>query len=292
MQKRKKFLLVRKFMTKKLVFIMMWLAMVAVAVPAGAGLVTFIHGLPALPGAIPSSNPVDIAFDGKCEYIYEPYGAKLGPRQIEEGWHTTVFYESTPNDPCRGTVLAATEVFFDASDEVDVTLHLNSEDVVVASVWDNTTALDAIENGAEVAVEVRNAAAGPTLTAVLKKENEEVDSGGVIPGSSLGPIETTAGKHTVQVKNGDETLDQDSDEFKADRVYWVYITGSVFKKTINLLTIESIPGELIEGQPPPNPPKYSTCCYYGYPVPSGQGQCYSTGGLYVGDVAPDPNPCR
>jgi hypothetical protein len=292
MQKRKKFLLVRKIMTKKLVFIMMWLAMVAVAVPADAGLVTFIHGLPALPGAIPSSNPVDIALDRECEYIYEPYGAKLGPRQIEEGWHSIIFYESLPNDPCRGTVLSALEVFLEASDEVDITLHLNSEDVVVASIWDNTTALDAIDNGAEVAVEVRNAAAGPTLTAVLKKENEVVDSGGVIPGSSLGPIETTVGKHTVQVKNGDETLDQDSDEFQADRVYWVYITGSVFKKTINLLTIESIPGELIEGQPPPNPPKYSTCCYYGYPVQSGQGSCYSTGGLYIGDVAPNPNPCR
>lgn len=292
MQKRKKFLLVRKIMTKKLVFIMMWLALVAVAVPAGAGLVTVIHGLPALPGAIPSSNPVDIALDGACEYIYEPYGAKLGPRQIEEGWHSIIFYESLPNDPCRGTVLSAIETFLEASDEVDITLHLNSEDVVVASVWDNTTALDAIDAGVEVAVEVRNAAAGPTLTAVLKKENEEVDSGGVIPGSTFGPIATTVGEHIVQVKNGDETLDQDSDEFQADRVYWVYITGSVFKKTINLLTIESIPGELIEGEDPPNPPRYSTCCYYGYPVQLGQGQCYSTGGRYIGDVAPNPNPCR
>jgi hypothetical protein len=277
-------------MNKKVIIITLML--VSFTIPASAGLVTFIHGLPALPGAIPSSNPVDIALDGKCEYIYEPYGAKLGPRQIEEGWHSIIFYESLSNDPCRGTVLAAIEAFLETSDEVDIALHLNSEDVVVASIWDNTTALDAIENGAEVAVEVRNAAAGPTLTAVLKKENEEVDSGGVIPGSTFGPIDTTVGEHIVQVKNGEETLDQDSDEFKADRVYWVYITGSVFKKTINLLTIESIPGELIEGQDPPNPPKYSTCCYYGYPVPSGQGQCYSTGGLYIGDVAPSPNPCR
>ena len=259
---------------------------------ASAQLVTFVHGLPALPGAIPSSNPVDIALDGKCEYIYEPYGAKLGPRQIGEGWHTTIFYESIPDDPCRGKVLAAIEVFFDESDEFDITLHLNSEDVVVASVWDNTIALDAVENGAEVAVEVRHAAAGPNLTAILKKGIEVVDSGAVIPGQSLGPIETTAGEHTVQVKNGDETLDQDSDEFEADRVYWVYITGSVFKKTTNLLTIESIPGELIEGEDPPNTPKYSTCCFYGYPVSFGQNQCQSGGGTYIGDVAPDPNPCR
>ncbi len=63
-------------MTGKLLSITLWFALTALAVPARAALITVIHGLPALPGAVPSSNPVDVAIDGKCEYIYQPYGAK------------------------------------------------------------------------------------------------------------------------------------------------------------------------------------------------------------------------
>ncbi|UCD58123.1 MAG: hypothetical protein JSV16_03135 [Candidatus Hydrogenedentota bacterium] len=278
-------------MNKKLIFIMIWLASAAFAVPAEAGLVTVIHALPALPGAVPSSNPVDIAIDGVCEHTYQPYGAKLGPKQIEAGWHSIIFYESIPDDPCRGKVLAAIEGWVSATDEIDVVLHLNSEDQVVISTWDNTTALDAIDSGAEAAVEVRHAAAGPILSAVLKKENDVVEVGGVQAGSILGPIETTEGEHTLQIKKGEENLDQDTGVLKEGRVYWVYVTGSVFKKTVDLLTIESIPDELIEGEDP-GPPKFSTCCLYGTAVQLGQNQCQSLGGTFIGDIDPSRNPCQ
>jgi hypothetical protein len=42
----------------------------------------------------------------------------------------------------------------------------------------------------------------------------------------------------------------------------------------------------------PGDPVFRTCCYAGYPVePSNEGTCRSTGGLYLGDVNPSPNPC-
>ncbi len=146
---------------KKLMPIMVCVAFVAFAVPASAGLITVIHALPALPDAVPSSNPVDIAIDGVCEYIYQPYGSKIGPRKIEAGQHSIIFYESIPDDPCQGEVLAARQGNLNATAQIDVVLGLNSQDRVVVRIWDNTNALDAIENGAETAVEIRGAAAGP-----------------------------------------------------------------------------------------------------------------------------------
>ncbi|MDJ0985380.1 MAG: hypothetical protein QNJ26_07535 [Desulfobacterales bacterium] len=139
-------------MTRKLLSITLWFALIALAVPASAALITVIHGLPALPGAVPSSNPVDVAIDGKCEYIYQPYGAKMGPRHIEAGQHTIIFYESIPDEPCQGTVLAARQGFLSDSAQIDVTLGLNAQDQVSIMTFDNTAALDAIENGFETAV--------------------------------------------------------------------------------------------------------------------------------------------
>lgn len=290
MQKRKKLLLKRGYIDKKLVFFVVVLALIAFTVPAGAGLVTVVHGLPALPEAVPSFNPIDIAIDGQCQYIYRLYGAKLGPIEFEAGQHAITFYESIPGQPCAGTELAATEWNQQADDEIDVVLGLNSEDEVTISLWDNTTALDAINGGVEAAVEVRNAAAGPTLDVVLKKGNDVVQVGGVPPGLILGPIETTQGEHTLLIQKGTKVLEQVTGDVQANRVYWAYVTGSVFKETVKLLTIESIPGEATEGNPP-NPPKFSTCCYAGFPAPVSQSQCQSTGGIYIGDVNPTPNPC-
>ncbi len=76
-----------------------------------------------------------------------------------------------------------------------------------------------------------------------------------------------------------------------DRAYWIYITGSVFKKTVNLLSIESIPGELIEGQEPP-PAAFSTCCAFGVAIQVSQNQCNTLDGTYLGDVDPSKNPCQ
>ena len=236
-------------MKKIQLFITIFFALVAFTVSAEADLVTIIHGLPALPGALPSNNPVDIAIDGVCEHFYQPYGAKLGPKVFEAGKHTFIFYESIPDDPCRGFVLAAIEVDLDTDDEIDVVLHLNSEDEVIAGIWDNTTALDVVDCGVETAIEVRNAAAGPTLGAVVKKGNDKVN-GDVKNGGTFGPIKTTGGDHILQIRNGSEVLDQDTDDLKKERVYWVYITGSVDKKTVNILNIESVPDEALEGEIP------------------------------------------
>ena len=237
-------------MTKKLVFIIMLLFLAAVAVPAQADLVTIIHGLPALPGALPSNNPVDIAIDGVCEYFYTPYGAKIGPSKFEDGKHSIIFYESIPDQPCRGTILAARDWNQDTDDEIDVVLGLNAEDEVTISFWDNTTALDVVDCEAETAIEVRNAAAGPTLGAVVKKGDDKIN-GDVENGSTFGPIKTTSSEHILQVKKESEILDQDTDSLKKNRVYWVYITGSVDKKTVNILNIESVPDEAIDGELPP-----------------------------------------
>ncbi len=150
--------------------------------------------------------------------------------------------------------------------------------------------MDALDNGFETAVEFRNVAAGPILGAVLLKGNETVASAGVQPGLRAGPYATTAGEHTLRVQNGPEVLDQDNDTLQDDRAYWVYITGSVFKKTVNLLSIESIPGELIEGGEPP-PAAFSTCCAFGVAIQVSQNQCNTLGGIYLGDIDPSKNPC-
>ena len=278
-------------MIKKCLSFSMWLAIVAIAVPASAGLITVIHGLPALPGAVPSSNPVDISIDGTCEYTYRPYGSKIGPRELEPGLRTIIFYEALPDDPCNGTVLAARQGNIAESDQIDIVLGLNAEDQVDITTFDNTTALDALENGFQTAVEFRNVAAGPVLSAILLKGLESVAAGGVEPGLRFGPIETTAGEHTQRIENGPEVLEQDSDTLLAERAYWVYITGSVFKKTINLLSIESVPGELIEGQEPP-PAAFSTCCAFGIAAQVSETQCRSWNGTYLGDVDPSKNPCQ
>ncbi len=68
-----------------------------------------------------------------------------------------------------------------------------------------------------MAVEVRNAAAGPTLRAVLKKGNDVVKAGRVRAGSVLGPIETTRGRHTLKIKKGAENLDQKTSWLKRGR---------------------------------------------------------------------------
>jgi hypothetical protein len=278
-------------MKRKLIFISVLVAVAAFALSAQAGVVTFNHGLPALPGAVPSNNPVDIAIDGVCENIYVPYGSKLGPTQFEAGLHSVIFYESVPGDPCRGTVLSAREWNVEDTTQIDVALSLNAEDQVTVSVWDNTTSLFAVENGAETAVEVRHAAGGPILDVVLEKDNEVVQVGGVPAGLIFGPIETTQGAHILRIRNGKEVLDQDTDSLKPNRVYWAYVTGSVFKKTVNILTIESIPGDEIEGGVP-SPPRFSTCCFFGTAIQLGQNQCQSTGGTYIGDVDPATGPCQ
>jgi hypothetical protein len=278
-------------MIKKLVFIFMWLFLAAFAVSAQAGLLTVIHGLPALPGAVPSFNPIDIAIDGQCQYIYRLYGAKLGPIEFEAGQHSITFYENAPGQPCAGTQLATTQWNQLSNDEIDVVLGLNSEDQVAISFWDNRTALDLVDGGVEAAVEVRHAAAGPTLAVVLKKGNETVSTGGVPAGSFLGPIETTQGEHTLLIQKGsDVILAQNTGLFQAKRVYWAYVTGSVFKETVKLLTIESIPGEATAGNPP-GPPKFSTCCIFGVPSQLSSRNCSQASGLYIGDVNPSPNPC-
>ena len=225
---------------------MCFVVIVAFTMPAQADLMTIVHGLPALPGALPSNNPVDIAVDYVCEYFYQPYGTKLGPKRYEAGKHTFIFYEAIPDKPCQGFVLAAKEIELGADDEIDVVLHLNAEDEVVIGTWDNTTALDAIDKGATAAIEVRNAASSPTLTAVLKKSDDEIE-GDVDNGSSFGPVKTTTGEHILQVRNESEILDQDTGEVQLERAYWVYLTGSVDKKTVNILTLESVPDEAIDG---------------------------------------------
>ena len=236
-------------MSKKQIFITMCCVLIAFTVPAQAGLVTIIHGLPALPGALPSNNPVDIAIDGVCEHFYTPYGAKLGPSEFEDGKHYIIFYESIPDEPCRGTILALTEWNQDTDDEIDIVLGLNSDDEVVISFWDNTTALDVVDGGVETAIEVRHVAGGSTLGAVVKKGKSQVD-GDVANGDTFGPIKTTKSDHILQIRDELEILDQDTDTLKKDRVYWVYITGSVAKKTVNILNLESVPDEAIDGELP------------------------------------------
>ena len=278
-------------MTKKLVIIIMWLLLAAFAVSAQAGMLTVVHGLPALPGAVPSFNPIDIAIDGQCQYIYQLYGKKIGPEEFEAGQHSITFYETIPGQPCTGTQLATTEWNQQADDEIDVVLGLNSEDQVAISFWNNRTALNLVEGGVEAAVEVRHAAAGPTLDVDLKKGNETVTTGGVPAGSFLGPIETTQGEHTLLIQKGSEVLGQLTGELQPNRVYWTYVTGSVFKGTVKLLAIESIPGQPTEGNPP-GPPKFSTCCIFGVASQLSQSNCNTSSGTYIGDVNPVPNPCQ
>jgi hypothetical protein len=237
-------------MSKKQILITIFFALVAFTVPAQAGLVTVIHGLPALPGALPSNNPVDIAIDGVCKYFYAPYGAKIGPSEFEDGKHYIIFYEAIPDEPCRGTILAARDWIQKTDDEIDVVLGLSSEDEVAISFWDNTTALDEVDGGVEAAIEVRHVAGGSTLGAVVKKGKRQVD-GVVANGDTFGPVKTTKSDHILQIRDELEILDQDTDTLKKDRVYWVYITGSVAKKTVNILNIESVPDEAIGGECPP-----------------------------------------
>ena len=278
----------KKSMLRKFLLTMAWFTLGMVAVPAQAALLTIIHALPALPGAMPASNPVDVAIDGVCEHIYEPYGAKLGPKQIAAGVHSIIFYESIPDDPCQSTVLAAAEANLPDTAQIDVVLGLNASDQVIVLAWDNRLSLD---DGSETVVEVRHAAGGPTLGAVLRKGDTQVGAFEVLASTSSGPVATTQGEHTLQVRNGLEVLDQSVGDFKADRVYWAYITGSVFKKTVNLLVIESVPGELIEGEEPPAA-RFSTCCLFGTATQLGQNQCSQAGGTYIGDVDPAGAPCR
>ena len=277
-------------MAKKRMVLLVLLVMVAFASPVGAKYVTFIHGLPALPGAVPSFNPVDINVDGQCQYIYKLYGSKLGPIDIEAGDHAVTFYENVPGQRCTGTVLGTYEWTHQADDEIDVVLGLNAEDEVAISVWDNKPSLALVDGGAEAVVEVRNAAAGPTLDALVRKGSSVVANGSAAPGAKYGPIETTQGGHSVVILRGAKVFGENEGSFQQNRVYWNYITGSVFKDTVKILSIESIPDQPSEGNPP-SPPAFSTCCYAGFPAAVSQSTCLSTGGLYVGNVNPSPNPC-
>ncbi len=279
-------------MIKKRLFIPVFLGILALTAPASAELVTIIHGLPALPGVIPSYNPIDIAIDGECTHIYKLFGSKTGPIEMAAGTHSIVFYESALASPCRGTVLGALEGVIPEGGELDVVLGLDAEDQVAVKIFNNKTSLAALENGMETGVEVRSVAAGPTLGAIVKKDLEQVHAGEVAAGAFLGPLGSTPGDHTVQVNKGEEVLDLVTGNFERGRVYWIYICGSVFKKTVDLLSIQSIPDEPVEDEPPTEPAKFSTCCFYGAAAQLGEAQCQKSGGRYIGDVDPLSNPCQ
>jgi hypothetical protein len=280
----------RKIMTKKPLFIAISIIFVLFSIPASAARVTLIHGLPALPGAVPSFNPVDIAIDGVCEGIYRLYGAKLGPIEFDPGVHSFTFYDAAPGQPCSGNQLAATQINVTATTQIDVALGLNAEDEVAISIWDNAPSLFAVEGTTNAAVEVRHAAAGPILGAILTREGILVETGGLPAGLILGPIVTTPGIHTLQILKGVELLGETIGDLLPERVYWVYVTGSVFKGTVNILAIESIPGAPTAGNPP-GPPKFTTCCFFGTPTQLSQNQCQATGGIFIGDVDPAKAVC-
>jgi hypothetical protein len=100
-------------MYKKQIIFLICFAILAFTAPAQAGFMTLVHGLPALPGILPTNNPVDIALDGECKFFYVSYGQNLLLEFEEEGRRSVIFYESIPDTPCRGTVLGALDFDLD-----------------------------------------------------------------------------------------------------------------------------------------------------------------------------------
>ncbi len=260
-----------------------------------AALASLVHALPPLPNAIPASNPVDIAINGKCEYHAKPFGAKIGPKKTNSGEYTVLFYEAKESDPCRGQVLAEITLDIEETDEVDIVLGLDQRDLVKVHVWDNRDSLDEIEDGiSPTVVEVRNVAASSRLEAVLTVEGEEAQSVMVKPGRG-GLMNSEPGKASLRVKKGGETLDLDRGKLKSGAAHWVYITGSQFRSTIELLTLRAVPRQRpIPDQntrPDDVTPEYSSCCLFGVCSQLSPANCRTSSGLYIGDTACRPNPC-